>query len=385
MRVRLDRRRHAAYFDGRDVAARRETNEELRELAGRGLLRLRWRAWEEDNWLEAIDLAPGRAGELYRLLRRPPREKLETLLRELLRAQQPRADWHARFLTWAEQALSTHRRPAPLEPGDTVFNRDLLLALDAVARLSEPTLERTLSVRLFGDSKRLKALRHAVVAVLRAHDETAALYGGDEWALLRSHHLDRVPEYISLAGPFVLEWEDRRVDMSPFAEGVALPATTLHTARVAGCDARHVITVENATSFSQLVSLRAPRVFALYTGGFASPAVTSLLRRARAASPQARFFHWGDLDAGGLRILAHLRASLAPDVRPLAMDAPTFEEHRGYAQPLTDEDRRALIRLRAMPALADCVELIDRLLAEGRKLEQEAVSAHRALAPLGLE
>ena len=354
-------------------------------MAERGLLRLRWRAWEEDNWLEAVDLASERAGELYEMLRREPRDKQEWALRELILAQTPRAAWHARFLAWAEQALHTHRRPSPLETGDTVFNRDLLLALEAIAQLSGPTLERAISVRLFGDSKRLKVLRRAVIAVLRAHDETAALYGDDDWALLRAHHLDRVPEYVPLAGPLVLEWKDRRLDLSSFAEGVALPATTLYAARVAACDARRVITVENMTSFSQLVALRAPCVLALFTGGFASPAVTSLLRCARAASPQASLLHWGDLDAGGLRILAHLRASLAPNIRPLAMDVPTFEEHRDYAQSLTNEDRRALTRLRALPTLADCAELIDLLLAEGRKLEQEAVSAQRALASLDLE
>jgi hypothetical protein len=91
------------------------------------------------------------------------------------------------------------------------------------------------------------------------------------------------------------------------------------------------------------------------------------------------------LDAGGLRILAHLRASLAPNIRPLAMDVACFEEHRDYAQSLTNEDRRALTRLRALPTLTDCADLIDLLLAEGRKLEQEAVSAQRALASLALE
>lgn len=385
MRVRLERNRYAAYFDEGDAAARRETNDELRELAENGVLRLRWRAWEENNWLEAVDLVPGRAAELYQRLGRSPREQQEEALRELLRARQPRAVWHARFLSWAEQAIGARRWPAPLEPGETAFNRDLLVALDAVAGLSEPMLERTLSVRLFGDSKRLKALRRAIVAILRAHDETAPLYGGDEWALLRSRHVDRVPEYVPLAGNLTVEWEDRRADLSPFGEGVALPATMVHAARVAVCDASHVVTVENATSFSQMVALRMPRLLVLYTGGFASPAVTSLLRNIRAAAPRARFLHWGDMDAGGLRILAHLRASFSTDVRPLAMDVPAFEEHRDYAQPLTGEDRRALASLRASPVLGDCFELIDHLLGEGRKLEQEAVSARGALAGLDLE
>jgi hypothetical protein len=383
VRVRLDRKRHAAYFNAGDVTARRETNEMLEKLGARDALRLHWRAWEEGNWLEAVDLVPERAASIYELLQRTPRGEQTLALQQLLKAQTPRSPWHARFLTRAAERLRAHRQPTPLVLGDQAFNRDLLLALDAVAQLREPTLERSLSVRLFGDSKRLKSLRRSLLAVLREHDEEAAAFtADDDWALLRAHHLDRVPEYVPLAGPLVLGWQGTRVDLTPFADGLALAATSLYSSRVAACAARHVVTVENATSFNELLAVRPSDMLALYVGGFASPAVVTLLRRTHAATPQASFFHWGDLDAGGLRILAHLRDALGADVMPLAMNVQTIEAHGSYVRRLNEGDRAALARLRTWPTLADCVELIDYLLTRGHKLEQEAVSAGQVLALL---
>lgn len=383
VRVRLDRKRHAAYFNAGDVTARRETNETLLKLAACAALRLHWRTWEEGNWLEAVDLVPERAAFVYELLRRTPRIEQTFALQELLRAQTPRSTWHARFLTQAKERLLAHRQPAPLALDDQTFNCDLLLALDAIAQLREPTLERSLSVRLFGNSKRLKRLQRSVVAVLREHDdETAAFAANDDWALLRAHHLERVPEYVPLAGPLILDLNETPVDLSPFAYGLALPATSLYASRVVESAARYVLTVENVTSFNEVLAVRPYSVLAVYTGGFASPAVTTLLRRVHAATPQASFFHWGDVDAGGLRILAHLRDALGADVMPLAMDVLTMEAHERYVRRLSDRDRAALARLRAWPTLANCIELIDYLLTKGHKLEQEAVNACQALALL---
>lgn len=133
-----------------------------------------------------------------------PRAAQHAALHELLLFQPAHADWHAAFLDWARTQLDQHRSVAPLDLDHERWNRDLLRALAALATLNEPTLERTLSVRLFGNSKRLHELWSAIITVLRRHDSTAAAYADDPDALLRSHDLDRVPEHVPLAGPLVL-------------------------------------------------------------------------------------------------------------------------------------------------------------------------------------
>ena len=49
----------------------------------------------------------------------------------------------------------------------------------------------------------------------------------------------------------------------------------------------------------------------VYTGGFASTGVVDLLKSILAlVSPSVPFFHWGDIDPGGLRIFRFLEETL---------------------------------------------------------------------------
>jgi Uncharacterized protein conserved in bacteria C-term(DUF2220) len=384
VRVRVNEVQHYDYFHADDVAVRRDANELLQRLAEQGALRLHWRKWEEGNWLDKVDLIAVGAAAIYNLLGRATRDEQETMLRQLLAAQSPdvpnaqSAGWHSDFLKWAQLQLDARLSVAPLRlsagPIDTQWNRDLLAALAAVAKLSTPALERKLSVQLFGDSKRFDDLRNAVVRVLCQHDPESAVYGDDDGALLRAHLLERAPEYVPIAGPLVLQAKDRLLDMAPFAPSVAIPATTLRDATMSGCDADAAVTVENITSFSELAAVKPPSVLAIYTGGFASPTVIALLRSIRARRPDLPFFHWGDMDVGGLRILAHLRKNI-DEIRPLAMDVATFDLYRRHAQSLSGNERRGLMQLRDHPVLADCEHLIERLLETNEKLEQEAIEA----------
>ena len=383
VRLRLNDRDHAAYFTLDDGATRRDTNRSLRRLEAERLVRLHWQQWEENNWLTAVDLLPGQSAALSQLLGRTPRATQDDALRQLLQAQPRHAGWHADFIAWALAQLDDYRSVAPLERGNPTLNQDILQALATLAILQTPTLERSLSVRLFGDSKRLSALRSAVLRVLRRHDPGAAAFDDDDWALLRAYHLDRVPEYVPLAGAIKLRFETApyELDLSEFQPSVALSAAMLQHAAAADIKARAIITVENATSFSELLFVRPSDIAAIYTGGFASPTAIRLLRAIRTAHRRVAFFHWGDMDAGGLRILAHLRMQVG-EVLPLAMDPAHFVTAQAHAQALTREDRQALSALRQSPALIDCVPLIDCLLSADQKLEQEAISTATVLASL---
>jgi hypothetical protein len=378
VRVRLNEDRHHDYFHAQDFAVRREANEALQRLADRGCLRLYWRKWEVGNWLDKVDLIAEGAETVYRLLGRAPLNEQEASLRRLLAEQAPQAGWHSDFLRWARLRLDNHASVTPLKlsatEADARWNRDLLAALAALAQLCEPALERKFSVRLFGDSKRFEDLRGAVIRTLRRHDPESAFFGDDDGALLRAYRLERAPEFVPIAGPLIMQSDHQTLDLTPFVASVAIPATTLSQVTTHRCDGSAVVTVENSTSFSEFVTAKPASILAIYTGGFASPALVGTLRKIRAGRPELPFFHWGDLDVGGLRILAHLRKSLG-EVQPLAMDGAVCDLYLRRSQPLNANEREGLTQLRAESLLLDCVELIDHLLKTDRKLEQEAVEA----------
>lgn len=379
-RVRLSERDYPAYFSPENAAPRRATNAAFTRLAAAGVLALRWRRWEEGNWLEAVDLTADGAALLYRLLGRMPRASQQDALHALVAAETALPGWHADFLAWASTRLAANQGAPPLDRDDLGASADLLRVLAAIACLEAPLLERTLSVRLFGDSKRIEVLRSGIVRVLRRHDPQASLYADDADALLRAHLLDRAPEYVPLAGPLTLRLASGRqtIELDHFQPSVALPAPLLRAAEVLAVKARAIISVENLTSFSELCAARPPDILAVYTGGFASPTLIAMLRKIRSVAPTATHWHWGDLDAGGLRILAHLRSQLGA-VQPLAMDQATFQAYQASAQPLTTSDQAALTALHTHPLLADCTDLVTALLAACHKLEQEAVPAGAAV------
>ncbi len=375
VRVRLTEQAYPAYYDRSAAGPRQAANQALQQLAAQGILRLHWQKWEQGNWLAAVDLLPDHTELLYALLRRKPHTQQVAELAALLDTQEPAAAWLAGFCEWAQQQLRQHRSPAPLRLDDPQWNRDLLRALDGLARLEQPLSERLLSVRLFADSKRLAGLRSAIVAVLRRCDPRANEFGDDERALLQAHLLERIPEYVPIAGPLMLHWpgEGQVLDLQGFAGGLALPGRALLDSRVQSCAARALVTVENATSFHELLAERPPEILAAYSAGFAGPPLLALLQQVCRAAPHLARYHWGDLDPAGLRILAHLRRHLGA-VRPLAMDAVTLERHRDRARPLSAGERKSLQQLRRQPLLSDCRPLIDAMLELGYKLEQEAVA-----------
>jgi hypothetical protein len=387
VRVRLNERRHHDYFYANDFSVRRDANEVLQQLSDQGFLRLHWRKWEEGNWLEKIDLIVEDAKAIYTLVGREPLNEQESMLRRLLAEHSPNVRWRVEFLLWARRQLDARLSVAPLRlsagPADVKWNRDLLAALQAIEELREPALERKFSVQLFGDSKKFDELRPAVIKVLRRHDPESELYGDDDRALLQARLLERSPEYVPIAGPLVLQAGDRGLDLYPFVPSVAIPATILNDASVNGCDAGALVTVENLTSFSELTVAKPGSVLAIYTGGFASPIVIGLLRAIRALRPELPFFHWGDMDAGGLRILAHLRKNVR-DVQPLAMNVVTFDLYRRHSQSLNGNEREAIGQLREHPMLVDCVQLVEHLLETNEKLEQEAIDVTVCLEALAI-
>lgn len=386
-RVRLNAQAYEWYYVG---SRRYSVNEQVQLLEEKGWLCLHWKKFEKGNLLEAIDLVTQQEviRELNALLGRVPFDEIRMRMYQLLDQQETHCGWFDSFVSWARTQLDANRSIAPLNLQDLRESQDLLTALSAIAYLQTPVFERSLSVRLFKNSKRLEELRAGILHVLRMYDPDAARNGDDEWAVLQAHHIKRPSERVPLTGPISLFVQhtlqsDKAesgiyLHLEPGLSSISLPEDVLRFAAITGCPAQAIITVENLTSFSELLIVRPLHVMAIHTGGFASPGLTAFLGKIRIYRPALPFFHWGDVDAGGLRILAHLRRQLGR-VIPLGMDIETFKQASLYAQPLTSSDRESLAILLNGAELADCVPVLRFLLKENLKLEQEAISAQGIL------
>lgn len=393
VRVRLAPQTHAWYYDRYDLGLRSRIHSELKWLVEQKWLTVSWQKYEMENELAAIEFCAHTKGSLeafYQFCERASRVVREDALRALLLAKlestsATREDWFVTFVQFLLEQLLAHRSLAPLNPDDPSGNHDLLLALDALATLSSPTLERALSVRLFNDSKRLEALRPQLVAALRHFSPHADTAGSDEWELLRAHHLHRPQVLTMLAGPLMLrqgiETGDALLDLTPWVSGLGLPDDLLRSVEIAGCPARAILTIENLTSYHEFLLRRPSHLLVMYSGGFPHPTLLTFLLKLRAACPALPLYHWGDIDLGGLRILLHLRQQIGT-VHFLAMHPRVLVSAQARTRPMSANERSQLCLLTQEPLLADCSELLEAMLNQNHKLEQEALEIEKVVDEL---
>jgi hypothetical protein len=379
IRVRVSDLALPGYRSQIDPAPRQTVNEQLRELERRGYVRLTWLVGEEGHLLDTVALTPDRAPELFPWLGRAPLAAQRRALRGLLLGDRFRfaeGDWRRLAVERTLAQLHAGRSPAPFVLADSELNRNLLAALVALDQVTEETPYRVFSVRTYNDSKLFEGLRYALATLARRHGPGWSALTPDE--ALRELGLVPNPTHVYLYGPWrLITGEGQIVTMHAFYPAAGVPAlmtARLQSVAVDTAAVDRVVCVENLTTFYELIRYERARLAALCLWGNPAPAVRHLLACLAGTLPaEVPLQVWADLDWGGLNILESLRRTVSPRFEPYRMDIATFEAHLRWARPLTDRDRERLARSLGHAALSDLRPLVEHLLAQGLKLEQEAI------------
>jgi hypothetical protein len=254
---------------------------------------------------------------------------------------------------------------------------------------------RALSTALYGDSKRLETLMN-LFNPLFARARRQGIVMPD------FSFLDRAYPETFIAGRIILDFEDVpagetfRVengqavrsteniaagDLPPLVNAagsiLGLPLETILKIRrirpLAGEAA--VLMLENKETFfvlSQALPALPGYACFLYVGGHPNRAVRALV--SLLAEADFAFYHAGDLDPDGILILQELAEIAGKEVKPLRMDAITFDAYLGCGRKLEPSilKRTALIgeKTRAIPGMA---ELVRRIEETGMGVEQEII------------
>jgi len=175
-------------------------------------------------------------------------------------------------------------------------------------------------------------------------------------------------------GTGILRWPDEAAD-----QGLPIWLSALHLDG-AEIDPVHVIaqvvSVENETSFlDRIEQLKDDRgTILVYTEGHANRAVMALLRLIAHRFPSAAFYHEGDLDLPGVRILASLAERSGLRIQPRNMDVRTYDKFEAMGIDLTDDEHACLLRDLGKGGLP-CKELLERIAENRKRVEQESITA----------
>ncbi|WP_458250540.1 Wadjet anti-phage system protein JetD domain-containing protein [Geobacter anodireducens] len=315
VRLPITRARAPQYFAVTVMEEKEALHAGLQEAAAAGVVSLEWGKGYDAHILRRINLVDGPA--LARYLGVPLAATQADSARSILTSElSGKEEWISNFVQYLLGRWSCNKKAVGLKPGDTNSARMLVRALEAVSVGRHRNLDlRTFSTREFGDSKVMEGMLSRFGAVWKRYNPTDL--SKDE--LFETLGLVKFPHPLLLRGSVVVQLQGRALDCEGLYPYVGLPPQSILGVS-AGNAPKFVLTIENLTSFNRYTAEILDDGLVLYTSGFPSPGIADFLRLLdRAMPPSAQFFHWGDVDEGGLKIFAYIQGLIQRPLVPHLM------------------------------------------------------------------
>ncbi len=215
---------------------------------------------------------------------------------------------------------------------------------------------RQFSVEAFEDSKFFEQYAKYVAASLR---HAFNYKSGNADQVFEQIGMTIFPKPTFVSGRLTLG--DSIVDAKPYI-GLAAEMTAI----VQPINPSFVLSIENLSSFHRFCREISHSGLVLFSGGFPSRATLSFLRRLSQSPQRPPFFHWGDIDTGGIAIFRMIEQSIAGPLIPhcMSIDIAT------YGTPARRDSRLNKIA-QGDSAIAELAKWLAS--EEGRSVEQEVI------------
>ena len=368
---------------GRSVLLRQAG--ELEKLTGiSGKIIVKWKAVRTE--IEKITVSPDAIPLLCQVEQiEDPRERQlsQMELTESWKSRVAQADWLIPYYDHILERLNSGKLVKDV-PGleDPLF----FLFLNKTAEERKPLYRRAFSAQVctiwngiaqtkqseskITPTKRFeKIYQSAVLSVLKQY---SPLYeeGMSDEELLTAHGILTYAQTLEFKGAVSYRIDDGpAISTAAQIYGTMFNKQTLENAvPISIVGIRQIMTIENKANYEKM-QFR-PDTLYIFCHGFFSPPERKFLSRVVAlAGTDTEYFHWGDMDYGGIRIFLFLQKRLFPDVQPWKMDPEHYKWalERGAGIPLEAGKREKLEKLDA----GMLTPLKEQILEHGQEIEQE--------------
>jgi hypothetical protein len=264
-----------------------------------------------------------------------------------------------------------------LTAGQADAAKEFFTLLSSISREEARGLDaRTFSLKATDDTKAFDRHASRLAAVLGVRIGQPGAAADVVWTYIG---MERFSHPVHLKGPVAVEGTSGRL-----VDGHAKPFASIHPEMFSQLSVLErptaILTIENYASFNRQVREIEDGSLVVYTGGFPAVGVIELLSNVlMAVQADVPFLHWGDVDAGGLRIFRYLEENLPRGPRPHLM---TRELAERSGQP-ADADPTLASIARSDSAVRDLAEWLA-FGSDVRHLEQEALDPATPSLAVGL-
>lgn len=345
------------------------------QMEREGLVAIAWKNQKPGYIIEKLVLCENHVEEAYEKLGRKPKREAEAHTKQILEQFYQKTQGGVTRSFLSHMIMRLEREQSVKEYLDIMDHRkteQLIDTLDKVEQNRKECYIREFSIEHFHDSKVFETLIPKICKIFR--EENEELTGFENEEILAEYQIYKTPGYVYMKGNVQIYSAGKQAaDISAFPEGIAVAVGSEEDVPDICPDQTidKVFTIENLTSFYRF---KQEHSLVIYLGGYHNRSRRNLLMQIYQKLPDAQYYHFGDLDAGGFYILEHLKRKTGIPFQMFQMDIETLKKYEGYAKPLTENDKKRLMQLEKMELPDEERKLITYMLQKGIKLEQECIS-----------
>lgn len=253
------------------------------------------------------------------------------------------------------------------------FSKDILKVLKVIDE-KEENLKRVMSIKCFGDSKYFEnKIQHFIIRIVKKYllDNEQEEYTDDE--ILLKVGISRYPEVLEFCGNLECVIKSEKIEYKKQTLGSYINSYNVKDMQsIKLINAEKIIFIENKANYiDYILNKQKDNEFVIYHGGMYSPIKGEFFKKIYENSKNSLFYHWSDIDIGGFNIFIRLR-SLIPELKPYLMDIQAFYSKKQLWRQMSKEYSRVLEKMRNSQEYEIFYEIMDEMLKNNSKLEQEA-------------
>ena len=341
----------------------------MQQLEDRKLIQILWKDDKKGHVILKVRLNVEEVDRAYAYVKRVPKADRVTDNIAMLEGMRKQTDTPV-CKTFIEYLLARLRTNKPVKEfiqlDDLEETRKLLLAVQAVENNKKQLYLREFSIVTFQDSKIFEQMVGKVHRIFCRFDNEQKSKDLAEW--LSEHNIYQTPNFVYLKGEAGIRIREEEMHVSVFKQGLGVSGADIDEIEIIKtAQIEKVVTIENLTTYFRW---NEPDSLMIYLGGYHNAIRRNLLKKVYAAFPEASYYHFGDIDAGGFEIYRDLCEKTGIPFQMYYMNLDIMRRYEKYAKTLTDHDRK---RLEAMKGQEDLQELIAYMLEHNVKLEQECI------------
>lgn len=298
--------------------------------------------------------------EIYRYISRTPKSQTNEQLISMLDTYSDKNELLTIFCEAQKIRLSQNKK-AEYFDGDITEYEKLLKTVATIFDVNDETYIRDYSIKVFGDSKTFESIKSKVKRLLFQYGDFP-----EEDTILEDLNIIKNPGHVYIKGSAIITIKGQRLNLSVLNGDIAISSALLPEISSISVTGSRVMTIENLTTFN---AFHESDTFAVYLGGYHNSHRRNFINKIYNDNPDAEYYHFGDIDAGGFYILLHLRAKTGVHFMPYHMGIPELQQFKSYTKPLTENDVKRLTALLD----SEFSDTLNYMMKNNCKLEQEAL------------